>query len=471
MNYRNHFKNIGSLTVFLLSLLLLIISKKDGFAQTQTLTLKQALQMAEANYPSIKAKRLYAQSAQEDLKSLKREYIPAMGLHGQLDYATANSLPGSTFSYGVLVPVSGAITSQQNYTPVYGAVALGFFEWAPFSFGQYRARVDEAKASLDYANAATNEELFRQDIAVTQVYLNLIVLEKITVTEANNIERAKTILNVVKASTNSGLRPGVDTSFANAEVSKAKLNYLEAQRNEAEQKSYLADLLGITSTNFSLDTLNFLSNIPPLNALPQVLDTNNHPLLKLFNADINAGFAREKFIMRSYYPKISLLADAWGRGSGIAYNNVYNESFSDGTSLSRYNYAVGVACTFNILDYPRIRSAFNAEKFRTQAIKAQYDEQELNLKNQFSLADERLRIALEQSKEAPIELGAANAAYTQKLAMYNSGLSNIVDITQALYNLNRAETDMAAANNGVWKALLYKAAASGDINLLINNSK
>jgi len=43
-----------------------------------------------------------------------------------------------------------------------------------------------------------------------------------------------------------------------------------------------------------------------------------------------------------------------------------------------------------------------------------------------------------------------------------------VDVTQALYVLNRAETDRDIANSNVWQALLLKAAASGDFGYFVN---
>jgi hypothetical protein len=63
---------------------------------------------------------------------------------------------------------------------------------------------------------------------------------------------------------------------------------------------------------------------------------------------------------------------------------------------------------------------------------------------------------------------AASDAYLQKSVLYRNGLATIVDITQALYTLNRAETDRDIAVSNVWQALLLKAAASGDFGLFIN---
>ena len=39
---------------------------------------------------------------------------------------------------------------------------------------------------------------------------------------------------------------------------------------------------------------------------------------------------------------------------------------------------------------------------------------------------------------------------------------------QAQYALIKAETDYKLAYMGVWKALLFKAAVNGDLNLFIN---
>jgi hypothetical protein len=52
--------------------------------------------------------------------------------------------------------------------------------------------------------------------------------------------------------------------------------------------------------------------------------------------------------------------------------------------------------------------------------------------------------------------------------LYKNGLNTIVDVTQVLYTLNRAETDRDIAYTNVWQALLLKAAASGNFSLFIN---
>jgi hypothetical protein len=51
---------------------------------------------------------------------------------------------------------------------------------------------------------------------------------------------------------------------------------------------------------------------------------------------------------------------------------------------------------------------------------------------------------------------------------YGSGLANFADLMQAQYALVKAAADNKAAYMAVWKALLYKAAVNGDLNLFLN---
>jgi outer membrane protein TolC len=90
------------------------------------------------------------------------------------------------------------------------------------------------------------------------------------------------------------------------------------------------------------------------------------------------------------------------------------------------------------------------------------------IKAQLALADKKIKNAIANYIEAPVQMKAASDAYLQKTVLYRNGLATIVDVTQALYTLNRAETDRDISINNVWQSLLLKAAASGDFDFLIN---
>jgi outer membrane protein TolC len=463
----------GSLTLSILTLVLLnILSLTPLCSKAQngdkTLSLQKALETASANYGLVKAKDLYTSAQKEEVKQVKREMIPSLKLHEQLDYTTANSVVGSYFPYGIVVPVSGGIGSANNYTPVYGSIGMAYMEWVPFSFGQYKARVDEAKIALNLFSADAEQERFYNQIYVTQAYLDALVATRLKILQQKNLERNIIVQTVVRSTARSGLKPGVDTSFVNAEVARAHLNVLEAEKNEAEQRKNLAELMGIVSSNFQLDTAVFFLQLPS-SPLTTPADVSTNPILKVYQARENLSAAREKEIFRNYFPKISILGVVSGRGSGILYNGKYDDSFSDGVGMSRFNYGAGLACTFNILDYPSMRASLQAERYRTAAAKTELEEKTLDLGNDLSLANEKLRISLEQMKQVPIQYQSATDFYNQKMSMYQNGLTTIIDLSQALYDLSRAEADNAIARDAVWKALLYKVSVTGDFSVFLKN--
>ncbi|HEX8039719.1 MAG TPA: TolC family protein, partial [Chryseosolibacter sp.] len=124
--------------------------------------------------------------------------------------------------------------------------------------------------------------------------------------------------------------------------------------------------------------------------------------------------------------------------------------------------------TWNLLSLLKVRQQVNAQKFVAAGYRDEYDGLKLELENQLILAEERIANSLESAREAPVQHQAASDAYLQKNVLYKNGLTTIVELQQALYALNRAEVDKRVANINVWHALLMKAAASGDLDLFIN---
>jgi hypothetical protein len=51
--------------------------------------------------------------------------------------------------------------------------------------------------------------------------------------------------------------------------------------------------------------------------------------------------------------------------------------------------------------------------------------------------------------------------------LYKGGLSNIIDVTNALYVLNRAETDLVQTRHAAWQSLFMEAFATNSIQQLV----
>lgn len=455
----------NSLFQIILIAFLLMVSATPASAQ-KVLKLKDALDTAEKNYPELKAKAYFTKAAEDNLKETRREHIPMLKLQEQMNYATANSVTGTYFTNGV--SVSGGILPQNYNDASFGSISLAFFEWPVFTFGQYTAKNHIAAAQLGLAKDDEANEKFQLQIQTAEAYFNLLALQKLEKSAQDDLSRAETIQRLVRAGARSGIRPGVDSSFANAEVAKAKLSQLGLQKSISAQNTILYTILGNRLQGMQLDT-GFLSRLPKDVAVSDSTAINN-PILSMYNDRILISQSRQDYIKRAYYPKIELLGATWGRGSGMTGTNpsLADKSFSDGVSMRRFDYAVGLTATFNILDYPRMHAQYSAERNITNAYMQEEEQEKMNLLNELAEANEALRLSLEQAEVAPVQLKAATDAYTQKLTLYNNGLAPLSDLTQALYNLNKAEADVAVINNTAWKALLYKASVKGDMNSILN---
>ena len=163
-----------------------------------------------------------------------------------------------------------------------------------------------------------------------------------------------------------------------------------------------------------------------------------------------------------------------GRGSGFnagygSNQSDYSSGYGSGADPTRFNYLFGVGVVWNITNPFRVHFAVRSQRFTSAQYQNDYNLVSQQLSDEQVLAETKISNALKNFHDAPIEIKAARDAYIQKFTLYKNGLANIVDFTQALYVLNRAEVDNYIASNNVWQALLYKAAATGDFGIFINN--
>jgi adhesin transport system outer membrane protein len=438
------------------------------------LTMKDAEQLALNNYGSIKAKANQLNSSKAFLTETKTEYLPDVSVSAQQDYGTINGQNGPSYGYhGLSVSSSGPALPNQNWNAAFGSLYLANVNWDFFSFGKSREKVKVQKSVVSLDETDLAQEQFQHEIRVASTYLNLLAAQQLAKAQQDNLNRSLDLQKVVVARVKNGLNPGVDSSLANAEVSNARISLTNAQQTEQDQGNQLAQYLGITPQNFLLDST-FVTKAPN-NADPQTtLNTDDHPLLRYYRNRIGVSDEQAKYYSTFSYPTFSLFGVYQGRGSGFSSGFLTNQSdytsnYGSGVDPTRYNYLLGVAFIWNITNPFRVHYQVKSQKFTSEQYRDEYNLVGQQLHDQQVLAETRIASALKNYREVPVEVQAATDAYNQKFALYKNGLANIVDFTQALYTLNRAEVDKDIASNNVWQALLYKAAATGDFGIFINN--
>jgi outer membrane protein TolC len=449
---------------------LLLVSKSNG----QILTVREAVQTALNNYGTIKAKANYLKASQTAVKEASLDYFPNLSVAAQQSYGTANGQFGPMYGAGGLgTASSGPVFPSQNWNSTFGSLYLANMNWDVFAFGKVHQKVRVAEQQVLRETYDLEQEKFQHQVRVASTYLNLLAAQRLKLSQQRNLERADALRKVVVMLAKNGLNAGVDSSTANAEVSSAKIALTNASDVEGEQANELARLLGISHEAFILDTL-FINRIPAaLSDLPAMKE-QEHPVLKYYQSRINLSKQQEKYYNRFKYPVFSLFGVIQSRGSGFSDNygvvnpNDYSQNYWNGIRPTRSNYLLGVGLSWNFTSLQRIQQQVHNQEWTSKGLQNEYEVVNQQIKTQFALADQKIQNAIANYKEAPVQMKAAAAAYLQKSVLYKNGLTNIVDVTQALFSLNRAETDRDITNNNVWQALLLKAAASGDFSLFMN---
>jgi outer membrane protein len=455
---------------------------KTGFVFSQSydtikiLTLKEALEIARANYPSIKQKLAQREASFYQVKAVQTNYLPNFIVQGQVLDATSNTVRGMFFpNDGTAIPVSGGIkTNGYTNDAVWTSFATGLIDWNFFNFGKYKSSVNAAKAGMVANEADYRNEIFQQQIKVGDAYLLALIANDMLKAQRANLVRVKALLDVTLAYTSSGIKPGVDSSLVKAEYSKATLQFLESRRIAQEQAVNLKELMGIKSElNYELDTVIYQVKQPqPFEVLD---DYGNNPRLIFFKSLVEANQARIKSIKQSEYPSISFLGSGWARGSGIS-NQVlsdgsfqYNKSFGAGVGFKAYDWMLGVSTVWNFTSLFRTGDMARAQKQMTTVAQERYNEETLRVESELQRAKLRYAAALEVARQAPIQLKAAHDAYGQSKSRYESGLTSIIELTQTFSLLNRAEVDASMAKGSVWRAVIQYAAATGNLTVFTNN--
>ena len=457
----------------LVCLFLLLLYGPLKQLNAQVLTLKDAVQTAMANYGTIKAKANYLNASRATASQTKREYLPNLNVSAQQDYGTINGQYGPSYGYnGLSVSSSGPTTSSQSWNSAFGGLYLANVNWDFFAFGRTKEKIKAAEAVVARDAADYQQEQFQQQVRVAAAYLNLLAAQRLTRSWQKNLERADTFRVVVVTRAKNGLIPGVDSSLANAEVSNARIAFTNAKDFEQQQANQLAVLMGVEPKEFVLDSL-FITKVP--GAMVDTVSDNlaNHPLLQYYENRVKLSQEQTRYYHTLYFPVFSVFGVMQTRGSGFGNNYAadqtdYTHAYWDGVKPTRSNYLIGLGVTWNLTSILRVNKQVSAQQYTSKGLQDEYELTRQQLTAQLTLADTKMKNALANYNEAPIQVNSATDAYNQRTVLYRNGLNTIVDVTQVLYSLNRAETDRDIAYTNVWQALLLKAAASGNFSLFIN---
>jgi outer membrane protein TolC len=393
--------------------------------------------------------------------------LPQFNLNAQANLGTNNNLPGGYFSYGV-VPSNSKVRTEGNSSTILTDLGIASLNYTLYDFGEDRALQQVAASNVQVEKSKYNQSKYQLQAMAIDNFLQWQRTEEFMAIQLLHIQRNKEIQKSITVLAKSGIKPGVDTSIAEAEISKLRLNYVELKGQRQQYKLMLSALADVPIEQLQVDT-NYINKVVALNqAILPAADSAmaSHPLLNYYSSLYQNSLDRERLVKKSYLPNVSLQGAVWGRGSSVSAGDEFR-SLSKGFGFERGNYLVGVGITYDLFDLKRKQVQLKTQQASTNYAEKEFQRQQMLLNLNENKVDAQLVTAGERLQEIPHQLAAAQAAYRQQLSLYKNGLTTILELNTALEVLYRAETDLIRARYMYVQMLFEKAINSNQVQTLL----
>ncbi len=448
---------------------LIVFAIPASAQRNTTYSLQDLVDSLQHFMPMLLQQQALVNSARAGITEAKHTFLPKLIISDQLSLYSSNGLEGAYLPLGMIPSVSGSIRAAGNLQPATGNIASLYGEYELVNFGLRKAKLDNAEAYAGLAQADYNKQLYLLKLQAGRLYFAMLKSRSQLSVDEQNISRLESVYSVISALTRSGIRAGVDSSLAKAELSRSRVSYNEKLGNLNQLALQLSYLTGIPAANIHIDTTE--KKYPLQGAgIFRSPDNPDNPLVAYYNSQNLLYQSAEALVKKSYLPKIILAAGSWGRGSSIQYNDDYT-SLANGFGYQRFNYAAGIAFTYDLFNGTRKNDKLVQSRYQLQASEYALEQERLWLRNTLSQSDESIRIAEKNLAELPNQLQAATESYDQKLAQYKAGMINLVDLNNAAFLLYAAQSSYIETLNGWFLSNLERSAAMGNLDSFIQTIK
>ncbi|MDP4130425.1 MAG: TolC family protein, partial [Bacteroidota bacterium] len=222
--------------------LILFIPIFSVFAQQSNYSLRQLVDSAQHYYPQLLQKQALLNSAEAAVTDAKHLFLPTLKVNEQVGLGTDNSIPGSYITYGIIPSASSGVRKGNNSQSATENIAILAAQYDLIDFGYRHAFIESAKSFVNLFQADRERELYNLKIQASQLYFNLLKNQFRLLVNKQNVARYEEIFKVIKALTQSGIKPGSDSSLAKAELSKSRIIYNQTLGQISQVKEQLSFL-------------------------------------------------------------------------------------------------------------------------------------------------------------------------------------------------------------------------------------
>lgn len=385
---------------------------------TRPLSLKEVQETARSNHPRMQVAQLRAQASQEAIVQAQAAYLPHINQEtvGAISNSSKNAPARLAAGFGLAPP------------PVAGRAATGIvLKQLVTDFGRTSSLVEssELKAKASEENIqATDAQVM---LVATSAYYQLLQAQEV-LKVADEAMAARTLnLKQVQALMESGLKSSLDVSFAEVNVSDAKLLQLKARNDLESSRAILSTAMGNRDTEI-VEALE-----QPMPSPTQTLETAItealylRPDLRELRLELQAA---EKFVeaeKAAARPKVELVGDI----NYMPWVNLESGKYPS------FNAIGGLLVNVPVFEGFELQARAQKAQKEYQAVSHGLTDAENSTLRDVRVSWMTAKTAFERMEPAHQQYVETQKAYKLAESRYQIGLGSIIELTQAQLNLTR----------------------------------
>jgi outer membrane protein len=400
----------------------------------RSLTLREALAYAHAHHPAIHAalSRVKERMAEAEIPS--GQWLPTVGLSAQLYGMTANNTTGTFLQTPSLdVPRIGATAaatpSTANWSPYPSTFVGAGIMQEIFDFGRIGAQRAAADALVDVAKHGADEERLDIDFGVEEAYFSVLAARAVIVASDDAYGRAKVHRDLAKRGVESGLRPPIELTRAEADLNRFDVGRIKARGGLALAQSVFAAALGAPEP--ALDVGNEEPAVADLPTMAEAVDLarTRDPVIAQALSSLAAAEKQTRAVGAELRPDIGATGTFSERAGGATASNGAVPT-GNGWLPDIPNWDVGLVFSWPLYDgtiAARRDAARSVEQVRHDEVDVAVEQQVANVRKAW--------VAVQVARSALVALEntvvAARANYDQADARFRAGIGNAVELADA----------------------------------------
>ena len=387
--------------------------------QTLQISLKDAEALALRNHPHLQAATFNAQAAEQVTREVKSVYLPTAegSLTGAGAMSNSRIAAGALNNPLILNRYSNGVTVNQLIT----------------DFGHTSNLVASARLGAKAASESAQQTAQDVLLAVNQAYFGILRADAVLKVAEETVRARQILADQVTTLEKNKLRSMLDVSFAEVNLSQARLLLVQAQNDEKAAYAELANALGFANPQpfyLSDEPLPAAPPADPTELVAQALQSRPDLASARFSHDAALRYARAERDL--WMPTISATGTA-----GLT--PAYQAPLSDRYAAAGIN--VNIPIFNGFLFSARHQEANLRAKAADQDMRDLADRIARNVRTAWldaRTAYQRLDVTAQLLQHAKLALDLAQGRY--KL-----GLSSIVELSQAQLNLTQAQIASTSA--------------------------